>query len=129
MFLNNIIKPINRTPKSSIYWEKWIKVVSGTVNQELHRTHRLQNTVVTNGDTQKVRILLPYNGKQGNKLSKMKRLLNKSLPTEIKTIVTYQSERLVTKFKVKGKTKFYPHNNLVFYSKCPDDTCIEDYVC
>ena len=44
----------------------------------------------------------------------MKRLLNKSLPTEIKTIVTYQSERLVTKFKLKGKTKFYPHNNLVF---------------
>ena len=72
--------------------------------------------------------MLPYNGKQGNKLSKMKRLLNKSLPTEIKTIVTYQSEILVTKFKVKGKTKFYPHNNLPD-DKCPDDTCIEDYVC
>ena len=37
----------------------------------------------------------------------MKRLLNKSLPTEIKTIVTYQSERLVTKFKLKGKTKLF----------------------
>ena len=36
--------------------------------------------------------MLPYNGKQSNKrLSKMKKYLNKLLPPEIKTTVTYQT--------------------------------------
>ena len=73
--------------------------------------------------------MLPYNGKQGNKLhSKMKKHLNKSLPTEVKTTVTYQSKKLGTKFQLKDKTRFNHQNNLVYYSKCPDKTCNEDYV-
>ena len=43
-----------------------IKIVNRTVNQELQRTHRLQNTVISNGSTQKVQIILLYNGKQTN---------------------------------------------------------------
>ena len=73
--------------------------------------------------------MLPYNGKQGSKLiSKMKKHLNKSLPTEVKTSVTYQNKILGTKFQLKGKTKFHQQNNLVYYSKCPDKTCNEDYI-
>ena len=73
--------------------------------------------------------MLPYNGKQGNKLlSKMKKHLNKSLPTEVKTTVTYQSKKLGTKFQLKDKTRFNHQNNLVYYSKCPNKTCNEDYV-
>ena len=63
-----------------------IKIVNRTVNQELYRTHRLQNTVINNGGTQKVQVMLPYNGTEGNKLLfKMKKHLNKSLPLEVKT--------------------------------------------
>ena len=73
--------------------------------------------------------MLPYNGKQGNKfLSEMKKHLNKSLPTEVKTIVTYQSKKLETKFQLKYKTRFNQQNNLVYYSKCPNKTSNEDYV-
>ena len=72
--------------------------------------------------------MLPYNGKQGNKLLSKIKHLNKSLPTEVKTTVTYQSKRLGTKFQLKDKTKFHQQNNLVYYSKCPDKTCNEDYV-
>ena len=77
-----------------------IKTVNRIINQELHQSQRLQNTVINNGGIQKVQIMLPYNGKQGHKLlSKMKKHLNKSLPTEVKTAVTYQSKKLGTKFQ------------------------------
>ena len=73
--------------------------------------------------------MLPFNGKQGNKrLSKMKKQLNKSLPTELKTTVTNQSKKLGTKFHLKDKTRFIHQNNLVYYSKCPNKTYNEDCV-
>ena len=62
-----------------------IKTVNTIINQELHRSQRLQNTVINNEGIKKLQIMLPYNGKQGNKLLlKMKKHLNKSLPTEVK---------------------------------------------
>ena len=106
-----------------------IKTVNRTVKQELHRTQRLQNTIITNGSIQKVQIMLPYNGKQGNKLlDKVKKHLNKSLSTKVKTTVTYQSKQLGTKFQLKDKTKLHHQNNLVYYSKCPVKKCNEGYV-
>ena len=70
--------------------------------------------------------MLPYNGKQDNKLlSKMKKHLNKSLPTEVKTTVTYQSKKLGRKLQLKDKTRFNHRNNLVYYCKCPNKTCNE----
>ena len=84
-----------------------IKTVNTIINQELHRSQRLQNTIINNEGIKKVQIMLPYNGKQGNKfLSEMKKHLNKSLPTEVKMIVTYQSKNLETKFQLKYKTRF-----------------------
>ena len=64
--------------------------------------------------------MLPYNEKQGNKLlSKMNKYLNKSLPTEVKTAVTYQSKKLGTKFELKDKTTFHQQNNLAYYIRVP----------
>ena len=106
-----------------------IKTANTIINQELHRSQRIQNTIINNEGIKKVQIMLPYNGKQGNKfLSKMKKHLNKSLPTEVKTIVTYQSKKLETKFQLKYKTRFNQQNNLVYYSKCPNKTSNENYV-
>ena len=63
-----------------------------------------------------MQIMLPYNGKQGNKLLfKMNKYLHKSLSTEVKTTVTYQSKKLGTKFELKDKTKFHQQNNFVCY--------------
>ena len=60
--------------------------------------------------------MLPYNEKQGNKLLfKMNKYLHKSLSTEVKTTVTYQSKKLGTKFELKDKTKFHQQNNFVCY--------------
>ena len=92
-----------------------IKTVIRTINRELHRTQALQNKVINNRGIQKVQIMVPYNGNQGNKrLSKMKKHLNKSLHTEVKATITYQSKKLGRKFKLKDKTKFHQQNNLVY---------------
>ena len=37
-------------------------------------------------------------------------------------------KKLGTKFQLNDKTKFNHQNNLVYYRKCPDKTCNEDYV-
>ena len=106
-----------------------IKTVNRTINQELHRYQKLQNTVINNGGIQKVQIMLPYNGNQDNKvLLKVKKHLNKSLPTDVKTTVTYHSEKLGTKFQLKDKARFNHQKNFVYYSKCPDKTDNKDYV-
>ena len=73
--------------------------------------------------------MLPYNGKQSNKLLlKIKKYFNKSLSSEVKTTVMYQSKKLGTKFRLKNKTRFNHQNNLAYYNKCLDKTCNEDHV-
>ena len=47
---------------------------------------------------------------------------------ENKVTVKYQSKKLGTKFHLKDKTRFNHQKNLVYYSKCPNKTCNEDYV-
>ena len=42
--------------------------------------------------------------------------------------MTYQSKKLPTKFNVKDKTEFYHQSNLVYYGKCSNQTCTEDYI-
>ena len=51
-----------------------------------------------------LQLILPYARKQGTQLtSKMKKQLKKALPHNVKTIVTYQSKKLASKFPVKDK--------------------------
>ena len=97
--------------------------INRTVNQELHRTYRLQKTTIKDEGIQNIQIMLLYNGKQDKKLlCKIKKHLNKLLPTEVKVTVTYQYKKLGMKFQLKYKTKFYQQNNLLYYSKCLDKT-------
>ena len=42
--------------------------------------------------------------------------------------MTYPSLKLSKKFNVKDKTEFYHQSNLVYYGKCPNQTCTEDYI-
>ena len=59
----------------------------------------------------------------------MKKHIRKTLPENIQMIVTYQSKKFSTKFNVKEKTEFYyDKSNLVFYGKCPNQTCTDDYI-
>ena len=43
-------------------------------------------------------------------------------------MVTYQSKKLVSKFPVKDKIDFQHQNNVVYYGKCPNPNCKDDYI-
>ena len=58
----------------------------------------------------------------------MKKQLKKVLPDNVKTMVTYQSRKLASKYPVKDKIDFEHQNNVVYYGKCPNPNCKEDYL-
>ena len=61
-------------------------------------------------------------------LMKKNTLFKKTLPKKVQAIVTYQSKNLPTKFNLKEKTEFYHQSDSVYYGKCPNQTCTEDYI-
>ena len=65
---------------------------------------------------EKIQVLVPYSGKQGHQLlSKTKKQLIRTLPDDIKTIISYKSTKLSTKFPVKDKTDFQHKHNVIFH--------------
>ena len=61
----------------------------------------------TDDNKTKRRLFLPFSGKQGFQLlSKMKKQLKKSIPSNVKTYITYEDTKLSKKIPAKGRTKF-----------------------
>ena len=58
----------------------------------------------------------------------MNNSLKRILPDNVKTRVTYTGQKLSTKLQIKDKTKDQHKHDLVYYSKCPEPTCNEDYL-
>ena len=58
----------------------------------------------------------------------MKKQLKKVLPDNVKTVVTYQNKKLASKFSMKDKIDFQHQNNVVYYGKCPNPNCKDDYI-
>ena len=54
--------------------------------------------------------------------------LKRFLPDNVKTRVTYTGKKLGTKFQIKDNTSDQHKHDLVYYSKCPEPTCNEDYL-
>ena len=50
------------------------------------------------------------------------------LPDNVKTMVTYQSKKLASKLPMKDKIDFQHQNNVVYYGKCPNANCKDDYI-
>ena len=107
-----------------------LKVVNHIIDQELSQSLEVEAVETKNHDTkQNLQLLVPYSGKQGHQLlSKMKKQLKRTLPDDIKTIISYKSTKLSTKFPVKDKTDFQHKHNVVYYGKCPDEGCKDNYV-
>ena len=52
-------------------------------------------------------LLLPYQGDKGIGLTKLLKInLNKHIPNNVKTQVTFTGQKLSTQFNVKDRTKF-----------------------
>ena len=61
-------------------------------------------------------------------ISSMRKQVNRALPDDVKMIVSYTGEKLSTCFNVKDKTVFNHEHDIVYYVKCPEESCPHDYV-
>ena len=104
-------------------------IINTIAQQELNDCQSKNRRAETDETSNKIQLNLTYSGKQGKKLiTRIKKYIRKTLPENVQAIVTYQSKRLSTKFNVKDKTEFYHQSNLLYYGKCPNQTCTEDYI-
>ena len=74
-------------------------------------------------------LALSYAGSKGEKLIKsMKNSLKCVLPENVTTRVAYSQTRLSSKFtNMKAKTLKEHHNDIVYFVKCSESQCSEDY--
>ena len=109
------------------------KIVKSIIKNELEKenadiTNEPQTNTTDNSET-KLQLFLPFSGKQGTQLlSKMKRRLKKSIPSNVKTCITCEGTKFLTQFPVKDRTKFEHRHNIVYFSRRPNVTCNETYV-
>ena len=74
-------------------------------------------------------LMLPYQGDKGSKLLKlMKRYASKLLPERTKLEITFAGKKLNSCFSIKDKTKFEHQHDLVYYVKCTEPSCRDNYV-
>ena len=121
-YLRNIFCKINNYP---------FKLVNDIIKKEIEKVNNVTNIENENNteNKDKVQILLPYAGTQGdNLINKMNKQLKKHLPQDIKVITTYQGTKLSSRFSVKDKVTFEHKHNLVYYGKCPEKECKDDYI-
>ena len=68
-------------------------------------------------------LLLPY---QANEYCNIIKSINKCVNAKIE--VTFKSTKLSRCFSVKQKIDFEQNHDLIYHTKCPELTCIDDYV-
>ena len=74
-------------------------------------------------------LILPYAGPKGNIIIKtMSNSLKHILPDNVNTRITYTGQKHGTKFQKKDETEDQHKRDLIYYSKCPEATCNEDYL-
>ena len=119
--LKTVFCNINDFPKN---------VVNNIIQQALSKPIKQQDVISdTQENCKNLKLILRYAGEQGAQINlKMKKELRKVLPDNVKTTVTYQSKKLVSKFPVKDKIDFQHQNNVVYYGKCPNPNCKDDYI-
>ena len=54
--------------------------------------------------------------------------IQRILPNNVKTSITYNGRKLGTKTETKDLTKNQHEHELIYYSKCPERNCNEDYL-
>ena len=79
--------------------------------------------------TKKHMLLLPYQGDIRIGLTKsLEKNLDKHLPNNVKTQVTFTGQKLSTQFNVKDRTKFEHKYDVIYFGKCPEQKCTDNYL-
>ena len=73
--------------------------------------------------------MLPFAGTKGNTILKsMNRCIKRIVPDDVNTRITQTGHTLNTRFQIKYKTAQIHKLDLVYYVKCPDQSCNQDYL-
>ena len=73
-------------------------------------------------------MVLPYTDNKGeNILKSMTKLSTRVLTCNAKTCAAYSGTKLSSKFQLKDQTKKDHQHDVVYYEKCPEEQCTEDY--
>ena len=73
--------------------------------------------------------MLPFPGAKGNTMLKsMNRCIKRIVPNHVNTRITYTGHKLNTRSQTEGKTAQIHKHDLVYYVKCPDQSCNEEYL-
>ena len=54
--------------------------------------------------------------------------IQRILPNNVKTWITYTGRKFGSKFQIKDLTKNQHKHDLIYYSKCPEPICDKDYL-
>ena len=74
-------------------------------------------------------LFLPYQGDEGcNIIKSINKRVNKLLPNNTKIEVTFKSTKLGSCFNVRDKIDFEHNHDLIYRTRCPEPTCIDNYV-
>ena len=78
---------------------------------------------------QKSMLLLPYQGDKDIGLTKLSKInLNKHQPHNVKTQVTLTDQKLSAQFNVKDSNKFEHKHDVIYFGKCPEQNCTDNYI-
>ena len=104
-----------------------METVKETINIETISTDQL-GTLEANNDKLHS-LILPYVGPKGKNIIKsMNNNIQRILPNNVRTRITYTGRKLGTKFQIKDLTKNQHEHDLIYYSKCPEPNCDKDYL-
>ena len=97
---------------------------------EISKNVENNSTESTNNNTNKVHtISLPYKGEKSKKLMKsLNNTLVNVLPEGHTTKIVYSGKKLGSYFNIKDQTKMQHRNDLIYYTECPENDCMENYV-
>ena len=71
--------------------------------------------------------MLPFAGAKGNTMLKsMNRCIQRIVPNDANARVTFTGYKLNTRLLIKDKTAQIHNHYLVYYVKCPDQSCNQD---
>ena len=87
-------------------------------------------TEQSNPQEQKVHsLLLTFVGPKGTTIvNNFNKTLKSVLPSNVKTRITYTDQKLNCRFQIKEKINEKHKHDLIYYTKCPEASCTEDYL-
>ena len=72
---------------------------------------------------------MAYAGPKGkNVIKSMNNNVQRILPNNVKTRITYTDRKLGTKFQLKDRIKNQHEHDLIYFSKCLEPNCDKDYL-